>query len=71
MAALNFPTSPTNNQIYTANGKSWRWDGTSWKTYFTLGVDSGGTGLTGISGTNSFLASNSSSNSSIKRLGSQ
>ena len=60
MAALNFPTSPSTNEIYTANGKSWRWDGTSWRTYFTLGVDSGGTGLTGISGTNSFLASNSS-----------
>ena len=60
MAALNFPSSPSTNEIYTANGKSWRWDGTSWKTYFTLGVDSGGTGLTGISGTNSFLASNSS-----------
>jgi len=60
MAALNFPSSPSTNEIYTANGKSWRWDGTSWKTFFTLGVDSGGTGLTGISGTNSFLASNSS-----------
>ena len=23
MAALNFPTSPVTNQIYTANGKSW------------------------------------------------
>jgi hypothetical protein len=60
MAALNFPPSPSTNEIYTANGKSWRWDGTSWRTYFTLGVDSGGTGLTGISGTNTFLASNSS-----------
>lgn len=30
MAALNFPTSPTLNQIYTANGSSWSWDGTSW-----------------------------------------
>ena len=51
MAALNFPSSPFTNEIYTANGKSWRWDGTSWKTFFTLGADSGGTGLTGISGT--------------------
>jgi hypothetical protein len=23
MAALNFPSSPTNGQVYTANGKSW------------------------------------------------
>ena len=30
MAALNFPSSPTLNQIYTANNRSWIWDGTSW-----------------------------------------
>lgn len=30
MAALDFPTSPTVNQTYTANGKTWRWDGTTW-----------------------------------------
>jgi hypothetical protein len=38
MAALNFPTSPALNQIYTANGKSWRWDGTAWKTNNILGT---------------------------------
>ena len=59
MAALNFPTSPTNNQIYTANGKSWRWDGISWKTYNTLSISGGGTGLTSISAGNAFLSSNS------------
>lgn len=32
MAALNFPTSPTTGDVYTANGKSWTWDGTSWVT---------------------------------------
>ena len=47
MAALNFPNSPSLNEIYTANGKSWRWDGYSWKTYFILDVPSGGTGFTG------------------------
>ena len=46
MAALNFPPSPSTNQIYTANGKSWRFDGTSWKTYYILNVQSGGTGNT-------------------------
>ena len=46
MAALNFPTSPSTNQIYAANGKSWRFDGTSWKTYFILNVQGGGTGNT-------------------------
>lgn len=49
MAALNFPNSPSLNEIYTANGKSWRWDGYSWKTYFVLDVPSGGTGFTGYS----------------------
>ena len=46
MSALNFPPSPSTNQIYTANGKSWRFDGTSWKTYYILNVQSGGTGNT-------------------------
>lgn len=46
MAALNFPSSPSTNQIYAANGKSWRFDGTSWKTYFILNVQGGGTGNT-------------------------
>jgi hypothetical protein len=49
MAALNFPNSPSLTEIYTANGKSWRWDGYSWKTYFILDVPSGGTGFTGYS----------------------
>lgn len=30
MAALDFPASPTTNQIYTANNASWMWNGTSW-----------------------------------------
>ncbi len=46
MAALNFPPSPSTNQIYTANGKSWRFDGTSWKTFYILNVQGGGTGNT-------------------------
>lgn len=32
MAALNFPSSPTLNQTYTANGSTWQWDGATWKT---------------------------------------
>jgi len=59
MAALNFPTSPATNQIYTANGKSWRWDGTAWKSYNTLSISGGGTGLTSITTGNAFLSSNS------------
>lgn len=32
MAALDFPTSPTNGQTYTANGSTWTYDSatTSW-----------------------------------------
>jgi len=33
MAALDFPSSPTIGQVYTANGKSWQWDGTAWISY--------------------------------------
>lgn len=32
MSQLNFPSSPTLNQIYTANGKSWKWNGTAWQS---------------------------------------
>ena len=46
MAALNFPPSPSTNQIYSANGKSWRFDGASWKTFYILNVQGGGTGNT-------------------------
>lgn len=37
---LDFPTAPTLGAIYTANGKSWRWDGTSW-----LSTGSGSAGV--------------------------
>lgn len=30
MAALDFPSSPTVGQTYTANGTIWTWDGTVW-----------------------------------------
>jgi len=35
MAALNFPSSPTPNQVYTSGGKSWYWNGSTWKTQTT------------------------------------
>ena len=28
--ALNFPSSPALNQIYTVGDQSWKWDGTAW-----------------------------------------
>lgn len=33
MATLNFPSSPSLNQIYSANNKSWIWDGVAWNPY--------------------------------------
>lgn len=30
MAALVFPASPTVGQVYSANGRSWSWDGDTW-----------------------------------------
>jgi hypothetical protein len=30
MAALNFPASPSVDDLYTENGSTWKWDGTSW-----------------------------------------
>ena len=31
MAALNFPNSPSVNDIHTENGVSFKWNGTIWK----------------------------------------
>lgn len=67
MAALDFPTPTSIGQIYTANNKSWRWDGVSWKAYNLtgvangiLGIVGGGTGRSTISSPNAFLSSDSS-----------
>jgi hypothetical protein len=35
MPALDFPSSPTLNQVYTANGRSWIWNGSAWNPYNT------------------------------------
>ena len=57
--ALNFPTSPTTNQIFSDNGKTWKYDGNAWRTLNVTGITAGGTGLTAINAGNSFLSSNS------------
>jgi hypothetical protein len=36
VAALDFPSSPTVGQTYTANGKTWQWDGVSWNSFNTI-----------------------------------
>jgi hypothetical protein len=57
--ALDFPTSPSTNQIFTSNGKTWKYDGTAWRSLNVTTIASGGTGLTNINASNSFLSSNS------------
>jgi hypothetical protein len=31
--AIDFPNSPTTNQIFTVGSRSWKWDGTIWAIY--------------------------------------
>jgi hypothetical protein len=59
MSALDFPSSPTVGQTYTANGLTYKWDGVSWDTANptdvsnstgTLPLLNGGTGSTTASG---------------------
>lgn len=59
MAALDFPSSPSIGQIYTANGHSWQWDGVSWSSVNSgvLPVVNGGTGTTTSTGTGSVVLS--------------
>lgn len=53
---LDFPLSPTLNQVYSLGGKSWKWNGDAWETYNdNLGVDfvetvNGVTGDVGVVG---------------------
>lgn len=39
MAAINFPSTPTIGEIFSAAGKEWEWDGTAWQL---LNVESDG-----------------------------
>jgi hypothetical protein len=36
MPAIDFPNSPTLNQVFSSGGKSWRWDGTAWVMVVSL-----------------------------------
>lgn len=31
--AIDFPNSPTTGDTYTTGGRTWQWDGTTWKSY--------------------------------------
>ena len=46
MAALNFPNNPALNDIYHANGSSWKWDGDRWRRI----ADPGAQGVIGAQG---------------------
>jgi len=43
---LNFPSSPVPNQIYSAFGKSWRWNGEGWENQTVGG--GGSVSVTGV-----------------------
>ena len=48
---LNFPDSPTLNEIYTSGSNSWRWDGTVWNALSSSSVGPAGSqGITGPTG---------------------
>ena len=48
MAAIDFPNSPTLNQVFTSGIQSWKWDGTVWNLLVSTVV--GATGPTGAQG---------------------
>jgi hypothetical protein len=49
--AIDFPNSPTTNQLFTSSGKTWRWDGEKWIVIYTdLSGPVGATGPTGATG---------------------
>jgi hypothetical protein len=65
MAALNFPSSPSIGSTHIANGKTWTWDGTAWKSTTKIQLDSqvagilptqnGGIGLSSFGSANTLL----------------
>lgn len=55
MAAIDFPSSPSLNQTHTANGRTWRWDGSTWRSValpLTSGDITTALGFTPYSSTN-------------------
>jgi hypothetical protein len=57
--AIDFPNSPTTGDTYTVNGRTWKWDGTTWAAYgnypdptvFKVDTTSGYVGINNISPT--------------------
>ena len=55
MAALDFPASPSTNDIHTENGVSWKWNGSAWTRLGDVGAQgaqgaAGSTGAQGVQG---------------------
>ena len=51
MTAINFPDSPTVNDLFTVNDRTWKWSGSAWNTVEELVIGpTGPTGPTGASG---------------------
>lgn len=46
---INFPDSPSLNQVFIANNRSWVWDGTVWSSSGSVG-NTGPQGATGPAG---------------------
>ena len=65
--AINFPSGPSTNQVYSENGKTWRYDGTAWRTQNVAAITAGGTGLTSITAGNALLSSNSGGSGLVYR----
>ena len=49
MAALNFPNSPSTNDLHTENGVTFKWNGTIWKKVGSAYTDATNLNVTGIS----------------------
>ena len=49
MAALDFPASPSTNDIHTENGASWKWNGSAWTRLGDVGAQ-GAAGAAGAAG---------------------
>ena len=58
MPAIDFPNSPTLNQVFTSGLQTWKWNGTVWLLQGTVGATgptgptgpAGATGATGVTG---------------------
>jgi hypothetical protein len=50
MAAIDFPNSPSLNDLFTAGSRTWKWDGISWTMLSGPTGPAGPTGPTGATG---------------------